>query len=112
MRVRTDDQDGFFGLRTAFRDPRQDLFVFNGAEDAMIERDEDLTRAGTGGSGGLEYRHSRTQRPMDASGLFVTGRAPHAVINANGRCNVSPGKGEMAAALGCFNLHKSIGLAG
>ena len=102
VRVREDNEDGFLRLAAGLRDVRDKLLVFHGAEHAMIEREKNLPRLRRRGMRVrcLEHRHRGAQRSMHAGRALVLRRAPHAVVDANGRSDVSPGEREATAALG------------
>src|SRR5687767_11603707 len=97
-----DHEDRFFRLAAGARDMGDELLVFLGAEQAMIERDENLTRLR-----GREVRVSRlehsdggAQWPMNAGRAVVLCGAPHAMVNARRWRDVGPGEREATAALG------------
>jgi hypothetical protein len=65
-------------------------------QNAMIEGDEDLPSLAFERS---KDRHRGAEGTMDAGGLLVLRRAPHAVVDVRRRRDVGMGEGEAATAL-------------
>src|SRR5262245_26189442 len=99
--MREDNKDCFLRLAARLSNMRDKLLVFHGAEHAMIKRENNLTRLRRRGAliRRAEHRHRGAQRSMHARRALVLGRAPHAVVDPNGRSDVSPGERELTTAL-------------